>query len=160
MGKKKLLGPTVIQAIVDKVNIIRTRLKIAKDRQKSYEDVHRKDLEFKVDDRVFLKLSLWKGVIHFGKRGKLSPHYIGPYEIAERIGPVAYKIDLSEELSRVHDVFHISILCKYISDPSHMLETPDIELKDDLSYEEQPMQILGREEKRLHNKTIPLAKVL
>ena len=80
--------------------------------------------------------------------------------IVERIGPVAYRLDLSEELSRVHNVFHISMLRKYISDPSHVLEAPEIELRDDLSYEEQPVQILGREEKELRNKTISLVKVL
>ncbi|XP_060668665.1 uncharacterized protein LOC132799964 [Ziziphus jujuba] len=119
-----------------------------------------KDLKFEISDRVFLRLSPWKGVVRFGKRGKLSPCYIGLYEIVERIDPVAYKIDLPEELSRIHDVFHMSMLHKYISDPSHMLETSEIEFRDDLSYEEQPVQILGREEKRLRNKTIALVKVL
>ena len=99
-------------------------------------------------------------MVHFGKRGKLSPRYIGPFEIVERIGPVAYRLDLPEELSRVHNVFHISMLRKYISDPSHVLETPQIELSDDLSYVEQPVQILGREEKELRNKTISLVRVL
>ena len=98
-------------------------------------------------------------MVRFRKRGKLSPLYIGPFEIVERIGPVAYRLNLPEELSRVHNVFHISMLRKYISDPSHVLETPEIELRDDLSYEEQPMQILGREEKELCNKTISLVKV-
>ena len=159
-GERKLLGPEIVQTTVDKVNVIRARLKATQDRQKSYADKRRKDLEFEVEDRVFLKLSPWKGVVHFGKRGKLSPHYIGPFEIVERIGPVAYRFDLSEELSRVHNVFHISMLRKYISNPSHVLETPDIELRDDLSYEEQPVQILGREEKELRNKTISLVKFL
>ena len=109
---------------------------------------------------MFLKLSPWKGLVCFGKRGKLSPRYIGPFEIIERIGLVAYRLDLPEELSRVHNVFHISMLHKYISDPSHVLEAPEIELRDDLSYEEQPVQILGREEKELRNKTISLVKVL
>ena len=99
-------------------------------------------------------------MVCFGKRGKLSPCYIRPFEIVERIGPVAYRLDLPEELSRVHNVFHISMLRKYISDPSHVLEAPEIELRDDLSYEEQPVQILGREEKELRNKTISLVKVL
>ena len=99
-------------------------------------------------------------MVRFGKRRKLSPHYIGPFEIVERIGPVAYRLDLPEELSQVHNVFHISMLRKYISDPSHVLETPEIELRDDLSYEEQSMQIMGREEKDLRNKTISLVKVL
>ena len=99
-------------------------------------------------------------MVRFGKRGKLSPRYIGPFEIVERIGPVAYRLDLPEELSRVHNVFLIFMLRKHISDPSHVLETPEIELRDDLSYEEQPVQILGREEKELRNKTISLVKVL
>ena len=119
-----------------------------------------RDLEFEVEDRVFLKLSPWKGVVRFEKREKLNPHYIGPFEIVERIGPVAYRLDLPEEISRVYNVFHISMLRKYIPDPSQVLETPEIELRDDLSYEEQPVQILGREEKVLLNKTISLVKVL
>ena len=159
-SERKLLGPEIVQMTVDKVNVIRARLKAAQDRQKSYADKRRKDLEFEVEDRVFLKLSPWKGVVRLEKRGKLSPRYIGPFEIVERIGPVAYRLDLPEELSRVHNVFHISMLCKYISDPSHVLETPEIELRDDLPYEEQPVQILGREEKELRNKTISVVKVL
>ena len=113
-----------------------------------------------VEDRVFLKLSPWKGMVRFGKRGKLSPRYIGPFEIVERIGPVAYRLDLPEEIPRVHNAFHISKLCKYNSDPSLVIEAPEIELRDDLSYEGQPVQILGREEKELRNKTISLVKVL
>ena len=159
-GERKLLGPEIVQTSVDKVYIIRARLKAAQDRQKSYADKRRKDLEFEVEDRVFLKLSPWKGVVRFGKRGKLSPRYIGPFEIVERVGSVAYRLDLTEELSRVHNVFHISMLRKYIPDPSDVLETPEIELWDDLSYEEHPVQILGREEKELRNKTITLVKVL
>ena len=100
-----------------------------------YVDILR-DLEFEVEDRVFLKLSHWKGVVRFGKRWKLNPRYIGPFEIVERIGPVAYRLDLPEEFSRVHNVFHISMLRKYIPDPSHALEALEIELRDDLSYEE------------------------
>ena len=160
IGERKLLGPEIVQMTMDKVNIIRARLKATQDRQKSYDDKRRKDLEFEVEDRVFLKLSPWKGVIRFGKRGKLSPRYIGPFEIVERIGPVAYRLHLPNELSRVHNVFHISMLRKYIPDPSQVLETPEIELRDDLSYEEQPVQILGREEKELRSKTISLVKIL
>ena len=119
-----------------------------------------KDLEFEVEDQVFLKLSPRKGVVRFGKRGKLNPRYIGPFEIVDGIGPVAYRLDLPEEFSRVHNVFHISMLRKYIPDSSHVLETPEIELRDDLSYEEQPVQILGREEKEICNKTVSLVKVL
>ena len=94
--------------------------------------------------------------------GKVIDHLSNFYvtRIVERIGPVAYILDLPEEFSRVHNVFHISMLCKYIPNPSHVLETPKIELRDDLSYEEQLMQILGREEKELRNKTISLVKVI
>ena len=119
-----------------------------------------KDLEFEVEDQVFLKLSPRKGVVRFGKRGKLNPRYIGPFEIVDGIGPMAYRLDLPEEFSRVHNMFHISMLRKYIPDSSHVLETPEIELRDDLSYEEQPVQILGREEKDICNKTVSLVKVL
>ena len=119
-----------------------------------------KDLEFEVEDRVFLKLSPWKGVVRFGKRGKLNHRYIELFEIVERIGPMAYRLELPEEFSRVHNVFHISMLRKYIPNSSHVLETLEIELRDDLSYKEQPVQILGREEKELRNKTISLVKVL
>ena len=134
-------------------------LSIRFDEYLCYVDILR-DLEFEVEDRVFLKLSPWKGVVRFRKRGKLNPRYIGPFEIVERIGPMAYRLDLPEEFSRVHNVFHISMLRKYIPDPSHVLETPEIELRDNLSYEEQLVQILGREEKELRNKTISLVKVL
>ena len=159
-GERKLLGPEIVKTTVDKVNVIRARLKETQDRQKSYVDKRRKDLEFEVEDRVFLKLSPWKGVVRFGKRGKLSPRYIGPFEIVDRIDLVACRLDLPEDLARVHNVFHISMLRKYISDPSHVLKAPEIELRDDLSYKEQPMQILGREEKEIRNKTISLVKVL
>ena len=160
IGERKLLGPEIVKTTVDKVDVIRARLKAAQDRKKSYADKSRKDLEFEVEDRVFLKLSHWKGVVRFGKRGKLTPRYIGPFEIVDRIGPMAYRLDLPEELARVHNVFHISMLRKYISDPSHVLEAPEIELRDDLSYEELPVQILDREEKELRNKTISLVKVI
>lgn len=122
--------------------------------------MRRKDLEYNVGDKVFLKLSPWKGIVRFGKRGKLSPRFIGPYEIVERIGPVAYRLALPPELSRIHDVFHISMLRKYISDPSHILEPQPIQLMEDLTYEEQPVEILDRRNQVLRTKIIPLVKVL
>ncbi|CAL2247688.1 unnamed protein product [Prunus armeniaca] len=98
--------------------------------------------------------------MRFGKRGKLSPRYIGPYEITERIGPVAYRLALPPELSLVHDVFHVSMLRKYMPDPSHVLGHQPMELQEDLSYEEQPMQILDRKEEMLHSRSIHVVKVL
>ncbi|KAL6141676.1 hypothetical protein ACLB2K_059964 [Fragaria x ananassa] len=98
--------------------------------------------------------------IRFGKRGKLSPRYIGPYEIIERLGSLAYRLLLPPELSRIHNVFHVFMLRKYIVDSSHVLQEQPISLQKDLTYEEEPIQILDRNEQVLRNKTIPLVKVL
>ncbi|TYK07721.1 retrotransposon protein, putative, Ty3-gypsy subclass [Cucumis melo var. makuwa] len=124
------------------------------------ENKRRRNLEYQVGDQVFLKLSPWRGVIHFGRKGKLSPRYIGPYQIMERVGPAAYRLELPIELVRIHDVFHVSMLRKYIPDPSHVLQEQPVELKEDLSYVEEPVQILDRKEQVLRNKTISLIKVL
>ena len=111
-------------------------------------------------DRVFLKFSPWKGVLRFRRCGQLRPRYIRPYEIIARVGPVAYRLDLPLELSKVHNVFHVSMLCKYIPYPSHVLRDQLVELKDNLTYKEQPMQIVDCREQILRNKVIPLVKVL
>ncbi|KAL5574279.1 hypothetical protein UlMin_023876 [Ulmus minor] len=128
--------------------------------QKSYADRRRRPLEFQVGDSIFLKVAPMKGVMRFGKKGKLSPRFIGPFEILERIGKVAYKLALPPELSSVHNVFHVSMLKKYVSDPSHVLEHEPIQVNEDLTYEEKPVQILDRKDKTLRNKVIPLVKVL
>ncbi|KAL5565159.1 hypothetical protein UlMin_028323 [Ulmus minor] len=128
--------------------------------RKSYADKRRRPLEFQVGDSVFLKVTPMKGVMHFGKKGKLSPRFIGPFEILERVGKVAYKLALPPELSSVHNVFHVSMLKKYVSDPSHVLEHEPIQVNEDLTYEEKPVQILDRKDKTLRNKVIPLVKVL
>ena len=140
--------------------MIRERLKTAQSRQKSYADKRRRPLEFQIGDAVFLKVAPLKGVMRFGKKGKLSPRYVGPFEIIERIGKVAYKLALSPELSSVHNVFHVSMLKKYVSDPSHVLTQDAIEVQEDLTYEEKPVKILDRQDKMLRNKIIPLVKVL
>ena len=130
------------------------------DRQKSYVDTRRKDLEFEVNDMVFPKVAPCKGVIRFQKRGKLNPRYIDPFRILERIGPVVYRLELPLELSRIHNVFHVSMLKKYISDPSHILEVPPVEFDKDLSFEVQPVAIVDQEMKQLRSKVIPMVKVL
>ena len=109
---------------------------------------------------VFLRISPWKGVLRFGKRGKLSPWYIGPYRIIERIGEVEYRLELPFDLNLIHDFFHVSMLRKYIPGPSHVLTEQPVEIQENLTYEEEPMQILDRREQVLRNKTIPLVKVL
>ena len=114
---------------IDKVKLIRERLKAAQDRQKSYADNRRGALEFNVGDQVFLKISPWKRVIRFQNLGKLSPRYIGSFPIIEWIVSVAYRLELSLGLEIIHDVFHVSMLKKYIHDPSHILKTPPIQLR-------------------------------
>ncbi|KAM6581008.1 hypothetical protein CsatA_004782 [Cannabis sativa] len=101
-----------------------------------------------------------KGIRSFGKKGKLSPRFIGPFEILEKVGQVAYRLALPPSLSAVHNVFHVSMLRKYVSDPMHVLSYETLELQPDLSYDEQPVQILDRKEKVLRTKTILLVKVL
>ena len=130
----------------DKIKVIRDRLKIAQDRHKSYANNGRRDLEFEVGDMIFLRISPWKGVLRFVKRGKLSPRYIGPYMIVERIREVAYRLELPSELDRIHDVFHVSRLHKFIPDPSHshVLTEQLVEIQENLTYEEEPVQILDR----------------
>nr|CAD1839633.1 unnamed protein product [Ananas comosus var. bracteatus] len=117
-------------------------------------------LEFTVGDHVFLKVSPTKGVIRFGLRGKLNPRYIGPFEILERVNNVAYRVALPPSLAGVHNVFHVSMLRKYVQDPKHVIDYSPIQLRDDLSYEEQPIRILDRREKVLRKRTVQLVRVL
>ncbi|KAK8265180.1 hypothetical protein V6Z11_D12G161800 [Gossypium hirsutum] len=142
------------------MKVIRDSLKSASDRQKSYADLKRKDIEFQIGDKVFLKVSPWKKILRFGRKGKLSPRFIGPYEITERVGSVAYRLMLPPELEKIHNVFHVSMLRRYRSDPSHVISPTEIEINSDMTYEEEPISILAREIKELRNKKIPLVKVL
>ena len=160
VGERRLVGLGLVQITSEKVKVVRDNLKKARDRKKSYADNHCRDLQFEISDQVFLKISPWKGVLRFGKRGKLSPRYIGPYEIMSKVGPVAYKLKLPPELSRIHDTFHVSMLKKYIPNPSHVLSEQPVQLKENLTYEEIPVQIVDRKEQVLRSKVIPLVKVL
>ncbi|XP_030509007.2 uncharacterized protein LOC115723664 [Cannabis sativa] len=132
----------------------------AQSRQKSYANAKRKNVEFAVGDKVFLRVSPMKGVMPFGKRGKLSPRFIGPFEILDRVGQVAYRLALPPVLAETHNVFYVSMLRKYMLDPSHVLNYERMELKQDLSYEVRPVRIIERETKELRSKSIPLVKVL
>ena len=143
-GLRQLEGPEIIQISVDKIQIVKQCMKAAQDRQKSYADFHRRDIEYAVGDKVFLKVSPWKGILRFGKHGKLSPRYIGPYEVIERVRPLAYKLALPLELSQIHNVFHVSMLRRYRSDPMHVLKETEMEIIEKLSYVEEPIEILGR----------------
>ncbi|XP_012461425.1 uncharacterized protein LOC105781429 [Gossypium raimondii] len=130
------------------------------DREKSYANLRRRDIKYQVGDKVFLKVLSWKKVLRFGQKGKLSPRFIGPYEVAKQIRPDAYHLLLMSELERIHDILHVSMLRKYKSDPSHVVLVEEIEVQSDLSYKEEPVVILDREVKALCNKTVLLVKVL
>ncbi|KAL0534136.1 hypothetical protein IC582_028417 [Cucumis melo] len=160
VGDQRLMGPELVQSTNEAIQKIRSRMQTAQSRQKSYADVRWKDLEFDVGEKVFLKVATMKGVLRFERRGKLSPRFVGTFEILERIGPVAYRLALSPSLSAVHDVFHVSMLRKYVSDPSHVVDYEPLEIDENLSYTEQPVEVLAREVKMLRNRMIPLVKVL
>ncbi|GJS76956.1 hypothetical protein Tco_0726837 [Tanacetum coccineum] len=118
IGEGQLIGNELVQETIEKISQIKNRLKAARDRQKSYVDKRRKHLEFSVGDCVLLKVSPWKGVVRFGKKGKLPPRFVGPFEIIEKVGPVAYRLRLPEELNGFHDTFHMSNLKKRLADPT------------------------------------------
>ncbi|XP_015169226.1 uncharacterized protein [Solanum tuberosum] len=160
VGERKLVGPEIVQQTEDRVKIIKDRLKISSDRQKSYADLKRRDIEYQVGPVVLLKVSSWKKIMRFGQKGNLRPQFIRPYEILERVGPVAYKLALPPELDNIHNVFHVSILRRYRSNPSHVLPAESIEVNPDLTYNEEPILIQDREVKQLRNKRIRLVKVL
>ncbi|KAG8501036.1 hypothetical protein CXB51_003110 [Gossypium anomalum] len=143
----------------EKVKLIRDCLKVASDRQKSYVDLKRKDIEFQFGDKMFLKVSPWKKILIFGCKSKLSPRFIEPYEIIERIGPVAYRLVLPSELEKIHNVFHVPMLQRYRSDPSHIISLIEIEIRLDMTYGEKSIKVLAREVKQLRNKSIALVKV-
>ncbi|XP_073121872.1 uncharacterized protein [Henckelia pumila] len=151
--------PDMIREMSDKVKLIQIRMKTAQDRQAKYENVRRRPLMFEQGDWVFLKISPFRGTVRFGKRGKLSPRFIGPYEIIDKVGDLAYRLALPPALSGIHDVFHVSMLRKYEPDASHILRLDEAELDETLSYFEHPIQILDHKERQLRNKSIPLVKV-
>ena len=155
-----MIGPDLIQETKEKVKMIRERLKVATDIKKSYADMKRKDIRYEVGEKVFLKVLLWKKVMRFREKGKLSPRFIGPYEVIEKVVPVAYRLALPLELEKIHNVFHMSMLQRYQSDPSHVVSSETIELRLDLTYEEEPIEILACKVKELRNKKISLVKVL
>ncbi|GJR55649.1 putative reverse transcriptase domain-containing protein [Tanacetum coccineum] len=159
ISESSLIGPELVQETTDKVVLIKEKLKAARDRQKSYADNRRKPLEFEVGDRVLLKVSPWKGVIRFGTKGKLAPRYVGPFEILERIDPVAYPLRLLEELRSVHDTFHVSNLKKCLADANMHVPLDEIKIDKTLCFIEEPVEIMDREVRSLKRSKISLVKV-
>ncbi|GKF71638.1 hypothetical protein Tco_0207752 [Tanacetum coccineum] len=144
-NNSSLVGPELVHETTDKVVVIKEKLKAARDRQKSYAENRRSPLEFEVGDRVMLKVSPWKGVVHFGKKGKLAPRYVGPFEILERIGPVAYRLRLPKELSGIPDTFHVSNLKKCLADASLHVPLDEIKFDKTLRFVEEPVEISSLE---------------
>ncbi|GJZ91468.1 putative reverse transcriptase domain-containing protein [Tanacetum coccineum] len=154
-----LIGPELVLETTDKVVLIKEKLKAARDHQKSYVDFRLKPLESEVRDRVLLKVSPWKGVVRFGKKGKLAPRYVGPFEILKRIGLVAYRLRLPEELSSVHDTFHVSNLKKCLADANLHVSLNEIKIDKTLRFVEELVEIMDREIRNLKRSKIPLVKV-
>ncbi|GJT81665.1 putative reverse transcriptase domain-containing protein [Tanacetum coccineum] len=159
VGDVQLTRPEIIYETTKKIVQIRQRLQAGRDRQMSYANVRRKPLEFQVGDRVMLKVSPRKGVIRFGKQGKLNPWYIGPFKILKRVGPVAYTLELPEELSNVHSTFHVSNLKKCLSDESLIILMKELRLDDKLNFVEEPIEIMDQEVKQLRQSRTPTVKV-
>ena len=136
MGESSITGLDLIRYTSEKVNLIRQRLLTTQSRQKSYADVRRQPLEFKVGDHVFLNVMPKRGVVRFGKRKKLSPRFIRFFEILERVGTIAYRLALPPNMSYVHEVFHVSILLRYTPDPAHVVDWGEIEVDTDGTFEE------------------------
>ncbi|GJU95101.1 hypothetical protein Tco_1319857, partial [Tanacetum coccineum] len=135
------------------------RLKAARDRQKSYADKRRKPLEYSVGDYVLLKVSPWKGLVRFGKKGELAPRFDLPFEIIEKVGPVTYRLELPEELNGVHDTFYVSNLKKCLADPTLQVPLDEIRVDAKLNFVEEPVEILEREFKKLKRSRIAIIKV-
>ena len=126
-----MIGPDIVKETEEKLQLIRKRLKAARDRQKSYADLKRRDIEYEVGDKVLIKVSPWRKILLFGQKGKLSPRFIGPYEILKRVGPMAYRLALPSKSAKLHDVFHVSMLRRYRSDELHILPVQEIQVQED-----------------------------
>ena len=160
VGESSITGLDLIRDTSEKVSLIRQCLLTAQSRQKSYADVRRQPLEFEVGNHVFLKVMPKRGVIRFGKREKLSPLFIGPLEILERIDTIVYRLALLPNMSGVHEVFHVSMLRKYTPNPAHVVEWGQIEVDTDETFEEGPVCILESRDQVLRRKTVRLVRVV
>ncbi|GKE69296.1 hypothetical protein Tco_1527368 [Tanacetum coccineum] len=159
IGESSLTGLELVLETTDKVVLVKKNPKAAREHQKSYVDYKRKPLEFEEGDQVLLKVSPWKGVVRFGKKGKLALRYVGPFEILERIDPVAYRLRLPEELSSVHDTFHVSNLKKCLVDANFHVPLNEIKIDKTLRFVEEIVEIMDSEIRNLKRSKIPLVKV-
>nr|GEX38947.1 putative reverse transcriptase domain-containing protein [Tanacetum cinerariifolium] len=159
VGDAQLIGPELIYDTTEKIFQIKQRIEAARDRQKSYANVRRKPFEFQVGDRVMLKVSPWKGIIHFGKQGKLNPRYIRPFKVLAKVRTIAYRFELPQQLSRVHSTFHASNMKKCLSDELLAIPLDEIHIIDKLHFVGEPVRIMDREVKRVNQSRNPIIKV-
>ncbi|GJX04079.1 putative reverse transcriptase domain-containing protein [Tanacetum coccineum] len=159
VGQVQLTGPELVQETTEIIIQVKQRMQAARDRQKSYADLKRKPMKFQVGDKVMLKVSPWKGVVRFGKRGKLNPRYVGPFKVLKKVGAVAYKLELPQELSRVHNTFHVSNLKKCYSDDPLVVPLGGLQVDENLHFVEEPVEIMDREVKQLRRSRVPIVKV-
>lgn len=158
-GEKQFVGPEIVQEIADKVKAIRERLKAAQDQQKSYADLKRRPMEFQVGDRVMLKVSPWKGVLRFGKRGKLSPRILGPFTVIKRVGLQTYQLELPPELEGIYNTFHVCYLRKCLAEEESIIPLSEIRVDEKKRCIEEPEAILERKSKKLPHKEVIMVKV-
>eukprot|EP00253_Pinus_taeda_P017332 PITA_17332 len=154
-----IIGPELIHEMEAQVRQIRQRLKEAQDRQKSYADAHRTDRRYEVGDQVFIRIKPNKSIIRFGKGTKLSPRFIGPFKVVERVGPVAYCLALPPHLHKIHNVFRVSVLRHYIADLSHNLQWKELQVSDEGVISIEPLRILERRVRQLRNRLVDQVKV-
>ncbi|WVZ64016.1 hypothetical protein U9M48_013602 [Paspalum notatum var. saurae] len=158
-GEKQVFGPNLIRDAEQQIKMVRENLRVAQSRQKSYGDVRRRDLTFKVDDFVYLKVSPMRGIRRFNMKGNLAPRDIGPFKIVERKGEVAYKLELPSNLSGIHDVFHVSQLKKCLRVPEEQAPLEGLNVQEDLTYTEHPVKILETSERVTRNRRVKMCRV-
>jgi hypothetical protein len=158
-GERKVFGPDLVIEVEDKVKIIQNNLKAAQSRQKSYADIRRRPLQFQIGDFVYLRVSPTRGIQRFGVEGKLAPRYIGPFEILEICGSVAYRLQLPSQLTAIHNIFHVSQLGKCVKVPTEILDSQAIEIEPDLTYTEYPLKVLDTKERSTRRETIKMYKI-
>ncbi|GJU42920.1 putative reverse transcriptase domain-containing protein [Tanacetum coccineum] len=159
VGDAQLTGPEIIHETTKKIFQIKKRIQATRDRKKSLADRNHKPIEFQVGDMVMLKVSPWKGVIRFGKRGKLNPRYIRPFKVLAKVGTVTYRLELPNQLSRIHSTFHVSNLKKCYADEPLAISLDEIQIDDKPNFIEEPVEIMDREVKQLKQSRIPIIKV-
>jgi len=159
LGERQHFGPDLVLEAEEKVRLIQERLRTAQVRQKHYADRRRRELSFERGDYVYLKVTPFKGTKRFQDKGKLAPRFVGPFMTLEKIGQVAYRLDLPSSLSSIHPVFHVSQLRKCIRVPAEVTNTEEIDLQSNLSYQEHPIRILDQAERKNRNKTTKFVKV-